>query len=79
MMGIIRFTVWAHRSPESIFGAASSPVNRDGVVLTYDDDGRARAECARLNAGSGDPFARYSVERELTVFDQRSLLLGTMP
>jgi hypothetical protein len=45
MMGIIRFTLWAHRSPESIFGAASSPVNRDGVVLTFDRGPLCSLQC----------------------------------
>jgi hypothetical protein len=53
MMGIIRFTLWAHRSPESIFGAASSPVNRDGVVLTFDDEGRAPRSALGLAQARG--------------------------
>jgi hypothetical protein len=76
MVGNTRFTVWLHRGDESIFGATSSPVSRDGLFLTFNDEGRAHAECARLNAGSGDPYARYSVEKELTV---RAELLGAMP
>jgi hypothetical protein len=66
MMENIRFTVWVYRGSGSIFGKASSPVNQDGFILTFNDEGRARAECARLNAGSGDPYARYSVEKDLT-------------
>jgi hypothetical protein len=76
MMGIIRFTIWVHRGADSVFGASSSPLNRDGVIVTFDDEGRARGECARLNAGSADP-SRYSVETTLTVFNPSSLL-GTM-
>jgi hypothetical protein len=76
MMGIIRFTIWVHRGAGGVFAASSSPVNRDGVILTFDDEGRARAECARLNAGSADP-SRYSVETKLTVLNPTSLL-GTM-
>ena len=76
MIGNMRFTVWLHRGDESILGTSSSPVSRDGVILTFNDEGRALAECARLNAGSRDPYARYSVEKELTV---RAELLGAMP
>jgi hypothetical protein len=61
-----RFTVWVHRSAYSIFGARSGPVERDGLVVTFDDEPRARMECDRLNAGPGDPFASYSVKSELT-------------
>jgi hypothetical protein len=76
MIGNMRFTVWLHRGDESIFATTSSPVSRDGLILTFNDEERAHAECARLNAGSGDPYARYSVEKELTV---RAELFGTMP
>lgn len=76
MIGHTRFTVWLHRGDESIFATISSPVSRDGLMLTFNDEERAHAECARLNAGSGDPCARYSVEKELTV---RAELLGPMP
>lgn len=76
MIGNTRFTVWLHRGDKRIFGTISSPVSRDGLMLTFNEEGRARAECARLNAASGDPYARYSVEEELTV---RAELLGAMP
>jgi hypothetical protein len=75
MIGDTRFTVWLHRGDESIFGTTSSAVSRDGIILTFNDEERAHTECARLNAGSGDPCARYSVEKELTV---RAKLLGPM-
>jgi len=76
MIGDMRFTVWLHRGDESIFAIIASPVSRDGLILTFNDEERAHAECARLNASSGDPYARYSVERELTV---RAELFGAMP
>jgi hypothetical protein len=76
MTGNTRFTVWLHRGDEDILGTISSPASRDGLILTFNDEGRAHAECARLNAASGDPYARYSVEKELTV---RAELLGAMP
>jgi hypothetical protein len=56
-----------HRQAESIFGSISRPVDRDGLVLSFNEEQRAYAECTRLNAGLGDPYARYSVEKELTV------------
>jgi hypothetical protein len=58
-----RFTICMHRKADSIFGGLISPVIRNGSMLTFDDARRAAAECACLNAGSGDPYARYSVER----------------
>lgn len=76
MIGDTRFTVWLHRGDESVIGLTSGPVSRDGLVLTFKDEERAYAECARLNAGSGDAYARYSVEKELTV---RAEFLGAMP
>jgi hypothetical protein len=62
----IRYTVWMHREAESVFGCISQPVNRDGLVLSFIVEQRAQAECAKLNTGLGDPYARYSVEKELT-------------
>lgn len=76
MIGNTRFTVWLHRGDESVFRTISNPASRDGLILTFNDEGRAQAECARLNAASGDPYARYSVEKELSV---RAELLGAMP
>ena len=58
-----RFVVWVDRSAESIFGAASNPVNRNGAILCFDDEGHARAECDRLNARSGASYMRYSFKR----------------
>jgi hypothetical protein len=65
MMGTIRFTVWVHRRGGSIFGDSSRPVNREGLILTFSDERRARAECDRLIASSGDPYARYTVEKDM--------------
>jgi hypothetical protein len=69
----VTFTVWMHRNAASVFGAASRPVNRDGVVLLFDNENAARAECSRLITGSGDPHTRYSVESKLTDFARTSL------
>jgi hypothetical protein len=67
MVGVVRFTIWAHRSAESIFGPSSSPVNRNGAILGFDDEDRAREECARLNARLGSSTMRYTVESEPNV------------
>lgn len=56
------FMVWAHRSAESIFGAASKPVIRNGAHLCFDSERRALAECDRLNARSGGSHEHYSVK-----------------
>ena len=56
------FMVWAHRSPDSMFGAASTPVVRNGVFLCFDTEERARAETDRLNARSGGTHVHYSVK-----------------
>jgi len=53
---------WAHRHPESIFGAASSPVIRNGAYLCFESEESAQAECDRLNARRRDMQVRYSVE-----------------
>jgi hypothetical protein len=57
-----RFVVWVDRSPESIFGAASNPVNRNGALLLFDEEEPARAECDRLNSRSSTSYLRYSVK-----------------
>ena len=57
-----RFVVWVDRSPESIFGAASNPVNRDGALLLFDEEEPARSECDQLNARSSNSYMRYSVK-----------------
>jgi hypothetical protein len=56
------FMVWAHRSAESIFGAAAKPVIRNGAFLCFDSERRALAECDRLNARSGGSHERYSIK-----------------
>jgi hypothetical protein len=62
----IRYTVWMHREAESVFGCVSRPVDRDGLVLSFTEEQRAQAECSKLNTVLGEPYARYSVEKELT-------------
>ena len=57
-----RFVVWVERSPQSIFGAASNPVNRNGALLLFDEEEPARAECDRLNARSSNSYMRYSIK-----------------
>ena len=64
MVNIIRFVIWSHRSAESIFGPSSSPVNRNGAILSFENEDRAREECARLNARLGSSTVRYTVESE---------------
>jgi hypothetical protein len=56
------FMIWTHRSAESLFGPASKPVVRNGSLLCFPNEASARAECDRLNAGSGFGVAHYSVE-----------------
>jgi hypothetical protein len=55
-------TVWMHRSANSIFGAASHPVVRNGELLCFATEERAQAECDRLNAGSGGSHVHYTVK-----------------
>ena len=57
-----RFVVWVDRSPQSIFGPASNPVNRNGALLLFDEQERAQSECDRLNARSSNSHMRYSVK-----------------
>ena len=56
------YTVWCHRSAKSIFGAGSHPVNRNGQILCFETEERARAECDRLNATRTGSHVRYSIE-----------------
>jgi len=56
------FTVWSHRSAKSLFGAASNPVMRNGAVLCFESEERARAECDRLNAARSSSQVRYSIK-----------------
>jgi hypothetical protein len=57
------FVVWVQRSAGGIFGAASHPVNQNGVLLAFNDEQDARCECDRLNAYSGNPHVSYTIER----------------
>jgi hypothetical protein len=56
------FMIWAHRSADSLFGAASSPVIRNGAFLCFESEARARAETDRLNARSGGTNVSYSIK-----------------
>jgi hypothetical protein len=47
MMGNVRFTVWVHRGSGSIFGNSSGPMNRDGIILSCNNERHAPAECPR--------------------------------
>jgi hypothetical protein len=59
------FMVWAHRSADSIFGAASNPVMRNGAFLCFEKEEKARAEADRLNARSGGSHVHYEVRPTL--------------
>lgn len=56
------FMIWTHRSAESLFGATSKPVVRNGSFLCFPNEPSARAECDRLNAGSSAGGDHYSVK-----------------
>ena len=58
-----RYVIWAHRGLESMFGAASNPVIRNGALLSFDDKRRARVECDRLNTHSGNPYVHYLLKQ----------------
>ena len=62
MSHVSRYVIWVHRSPKSLFGGASNPVIRNGALLFFNDEGRARIECDRLNARSGNPHVHYTVQ-----------------
>jgi hypothetical protein len=47
-----------------MFGKTSTPLNRDGVTLSFGEEGDALAECDRLNASTGDFYMRYAVQKE---------------
>ena len=56
------FVIWVHRRPDSLFGAASNPVIRNGALLFFDEEDCARAECDRLNSHPSNPHAHYTVQ-----------------
>jgi hypothetical protein len=62
MANTTRYVIWAHREAESLFGAATNPVIRNGALLCFADKIHARCECDQLNARSGNPHVRYSVK-----------------
>jgi len=56
------FVVLAHRSANSIFGAATNPIVRNGRLLCFKTEGEARLERDQLNArASAGSHVRYSV------------------
>ncbi len=61
------FVVWVHRDAGSIFGAASHPVNENGILAAFREEQDARQRCDRLNANRGNPHVFYSVERGIPV------------
>jgi hypothetical protein len=63
MANTSRYIIWARRDAHSLFGAANNPVIRNGSLLSFNDEARARAECDRLNAKMGEPHVRYSIKR----------------
>jgi hypothetical protein len=65
MQGTYLFMVWAHRTADSMFGAASSPVMRNGAFLCFESEDEARAEADRLNSRSGNSHMHYSVKPTL--------------
>jgi len=69
-----RYIVWAHRHAESMFGAASNPVIRNGALLSFDDRRLAHLECDRLNARQGNPRIRYSISAKQRVGGPNRLL-----
>ena len=78
------FRIWAHRSAGSMFGAAASPVIRNGTFLCFEEETRAQAECDRLNAQRGDVHLHYSVrpthiEASLPPVSYTHLTLPTTP
>lgn len=62
MANASRYIIWAHRDADSVFGAATNPVVRNGSLLSFNDKARAHAECDRLNAHMGNPHVRYSIK-----------------
>jgi hypothetical protein len=65
MQGTYLFMVWAHRSADSMFGAASSPVMRNGAFLCFESEEKARSEADRLNSRTGPSHMHYSVKPTL--------------
>ena len=55
------FVVWSRRNAESVFGAASNPVMRNGKLLCFRSEAKALAERDRLTCRAGQPHVRYSV------------------
>jgi hypothetical protein len=56
------FMVWAHRNADSIFGASSNPVIRNGAFLCFEDEQKALAEADRLNGRACGSNVHYSVK-----------------
>jgi len=72
------FMVWAHRSAESVVGAAAKPVIRNGAFLCFEGEERACAECDRLNSRRGGSRVHYSVKpAQVQMSLPRELAKGT--
>jgi len=63
----VGYIICVHRAASSIFGSASTPLNRDGAVLFFEDEGRARFERDLLNAHSMNPHVHHCVEPALNL------------
>jgi hypothetical protein len=61
------YIICVHRTAESIFGAASSPLNRNGAFVFFDDDVRARSACDALNSRSEASRTHYRIESALNL------------
>jgi hypothetical protein len=71
MAKVGRYTIWAHRDANSIFGPASSPIIRNGSLFCFEDETSAKVECDRLNARAGNAHVRYSVGNTTAVARDR--------
>jgi len=67
MMGNTRFAIWLHRHGGSMFGKTSKPVNRDGVTLSFGEEGdialkersdSASMDVSRSESGEGIDYRR---------------------
>ena len=59
-----RYIIWAQRDANSVFGAATNPVIRNGALLCFEDETDAHVECDRLNVRTGNPHVRYLIKHD---------------